>query len=167
MIFFLFNIFIFFIDIALFSAITEVKQMVTVKVAPITELTILAGPSLLHINYNQALTGDSIMVSDALSSNIYSYTIVGNIPKKITGRIDTALPAGVTLEATLQAPIGAIALPNVIMNNLHDQDLVKGIRANSKGNNLLITYQLKSAVHVGPIEHTSLQVTLKLVDDIP
>ena len=165
--YFLFYIFIFCIHLHLTSAITEVIQVISLKVNPITELAITPGQSQLHIGYNQALPGSSPMVSDTLSSNTYSYTIVGTSLKKITGKIDTALPSGVTLEATLQAAAGAIIISHVTLNNIQDLDLIKGIPSNSKGTNLLITYQLKSTTKAVPIQNIPLQVTLKLVDDTP
>lgn len=165
--FFLFKIFIFFTSFQLFSVTTEVIQALTLKINPISELTITSGNAPLYISDNQALPGNPVMISDPLSSNTYSYTALGLIPKKITGRIDAKLPAGVTLEATLEAPNGAHSFSSITLNNTQDQDLVKSIPPNSKGNNLLITYQLKSTVKAGPIQNLPIQVTLKLVDDLP
>src|SRR4051812_11874047 len=70
-------------------------------------LTITTSPSAMTIN--TAVAG---FAPTTRTSNATNYTITGKAGRtyKITARITTAMPAGVTLTVTMTAPTSAIAL---------------------------------------------------------
>jgi hypothetical protein len=98
------------------------NQTVTYQVEAINELSVSGNPGALTVN--AAVAGSApTAVSDATSS----YAITTNeTARKITGAIDTAMPAGVTLTANLAAPAGGSSAGAVALTSTA-ADLVTGI----------------------------------------
>ncbi|MCE2982810.1 MAG: hypothetical protein LW832_04500 [Parachlamydia sp.] len=93
------------------------------------------------------------------SSTTYSLTTIG-IGEKITGQLNTGMPAGVSLKITLQAPPGGISQGSVSLTN-SPQTLVSGLPLISLLiSGLTITYQLSTTVNAGPVASRSVTVIL-------
>ena len=98
-------------------------QTVTYFIADIFELSNLA-PVTLTIN---TATAGAMPVPATDSSTTYSITAIGLLKKKITARIDTAMPPDLTLKVKLQAPTGATSQGDVTLSTIA-KDVVRDIR---------------------------------------
>ena len=99
-------------------------QTVTYFIADINELSNLA-PVTLTIN---TATAGAMPVPATDSSTTYSITAIGLLKKKITARIDTAMPPDLTLKVKLQAPNSwATSLGDVALSTIA-KDVVRDIR---------------------------------------
>lgn len=81
---------------------------------------------------------------------------------KITGRLDSPLPAGVTLEVTLEPPPGAVGQGAVTLTTT-DQNLVTMIESGSY-TALSIRYDFSAGVDAGVIPTASRLVTFTIVN---
>jgi hypothetical protein len=124
-------------------------QIVSFQVSPINELAVSGNPAALNVN------------SD--SSTTYSLT-TNEEGRTITGRIDSAMPSGVTLKINLQAPSGGTSAGDVILGT-GDSTLVTGI-SDLAASGKTITYKLDATVDAGVIAPASRTVTLTLLDDV-
>lgn len=97
--------------------------------------------------------------SDA--STTYSVTTTAS-GQKIVARLDTPMPAGVTLSIMLTAPGGAASAGEVTLSTT-DQTVVGSIPAPSTYAGLTITYRLTASTSAGPIPTTASAVLLTVV----
>jgi hypothetical protein len=140
--------------IALASATAD--QTVTYEVAAINELSVSAATADLIID---AAVAGSAPTSATNVTTTYAIT-TNETNRKITGAINTAMPAGVTLTANLAAPtegtsIGAVALTATAA------DLVTGISTlNESGK--VITYGLSATSAAGVVAEATKTVTLTI-----
>jgi hypothetical protein len=119
------------------------NQTVSYEVTAIDEISVSGTPSL---TVSAASAGSQ--PGTATASGTYSVTTNGT-GMKITAEIDQAMPAGVTLSATLAAPSGAASAGTVVLTTV-PQDVVSGItRVAETG--LGITYGLSAEVTAGPV----------------
>ena len=136
------------------------NQTVTYEIQAINELSVSGNPGALTVN--AAVAGEApTAVSDATSS----YAITTNeTSRKITGAIDTAMPAGVTLTANLAAPAGGSSTGAVALTNTAT-DLVTGISTlneTAKG----ITYGLSATSAAGVVASATKTVTFTIAAGI-
>ena len=120
----------------------------------------------LEISGNVSLTLNTVVsvgggLAEDTDTTTYSVTnTIGN--KKLVGRLNTPMPAHVTLTLQAAAPIGAIASGPVTLT-ASDQDLVTGIGAIVQSG-LALTFTLSATVQAGVVTADSRTVTLTLVD---
>jgi hypothetical protein len=126
-------------------------------VAKAQSLSIGTSPSAMTIN--TAIPGQP--PSD-VNSNVTNYTITGkkNRTYKITARLSSAMPAGVTLTLTMTAPTGATSLGPVTLDAT-TRDVVSNI-INQSAEIEQITYQLSATAAAGVITPQSRTVTFTL-----
>lgn len=126
-------------------------QTVTYEVAAVDQISVTGSPSLV---VNSATAGSGL--NSATGSGTYAVTTNGTA-RKITASLDTNMPAGVTLSASLDAPDGAISAGSVSLTSIA-QDVVTGItELNESG--LAITYTLEAALSAGVVESANKTVT--------
>jgi hypothetical protein len=140
--------------IALASA--TATQMVTYEVAAINELSVSGSPGSLTVS--TATAGDA---PDAVSDATTTYAITTNeTGRKITGALNTAMPDGVTLTATLAAPTGGSSVSAVTLSTVA-ADLVTGITTlNESGK--AITFGLSATSAAGVVPSAVKTVTLTI-----
>lgn len=134
------------------------SQTVRFAVTAVNEIAVSGDPGPLTI-VMAAAGSDPAPVSD--SSTTYSVTTTG-VNKKITGRLDRAMPTGTTLRITLAAPAGATSRGAVALNR-DDENLVTGITKKAAGAKT-ITYSLDTTAEAGTISESSRVVTLTITD---
>ena len=139
-------------------------QTVTFFIADINELSNLA-PVTLTIN---TATAGAMPDPATDSSTTYSITAKGKT-KKITARIDTAMPTGLTLKVKLEAPTtgtgqtGATSLGDVTLSTTA-KDVVRDIK-NVKNESVGITYTLSPVGSTPPAPTAGVRtVTFTLMD---
>jgi hypothetical protein len=122
-------------------------------------LAVSGSPGLLRIS--SAVAGSQpISVSNATTT----YTVVtppANRLYNVTARLNAAMPAGVTLTATLAAPAGATSLGPVALDATA-RNVVTGVTRNTNATQG-ITYQLNATVLAGVVPNSSRTVTLTIV----
>jgi hypothetical protein len=118
-------------------------QVVSYEVAAIDEISVAGTPSLI---VNAGTAGSQ--PGSASASGTYSVTTNGT-GMKITAEIDAAMPAGVTLTASLAAPAGATSA-GVVTLSPTPQDAVSGITEVAESG-LGITYGLEATVSAGVV----------------
>lgn len=135
-------------------------QTVTYEVTAINELSVSGDPAALTVSTATAGSAPN-SVSDA--STTYAIT-TNETSRKITGAINTAMPAGVTLSANLAAPTGATSAGAVALTGTA-QDLVTGISTlNESGKT--ITYSLSATSAAGVVPSATKTVTLTITAGI-
>jgi len=85
--------------------------------------------------------------------------------KKITGALDTAMPANTSLKATLAAPTGATSTGQVTLS-VTAFDLVTGIGIGTSQNGLGISYEFSASVLAGIVSAASKTVTFTISDNL-
>jgi hypothetical protein len=133
------------------------NQTVTYEIQAINELSASGNPAALIVN--AAVAGSApTLVSDATST----YAITTNQTRKITGALDTAMPAGVTLTVALAAPTGGTSSGDVTLSDTA-ADLVTGIATlNESGKT--ITYKLSATSAAGVVASATKTVTLTIAE---
>jgi hypothetical protein len=130
------------------------------RVATAQTLSVSGNPGLLRVS--TAVAGSQ---PAPVSNNTTTYTITTpanpNRPWKITARLSTPMPAGITVTATFAAPAGGTSLGAVVLTNV-DQDVVTNIPRNTSSTNA-ITYTLSPNTSGGVIALSSRTVTLTVV----
>jgi hypothetical protein len=120
-------------------------------------ITVSGNPALLRIS--SAVAGsEPIGVSSGTTT--YTVSVTSGGTRRITGRLSTALPPGVTVTVTLAAPAGATSMGAVVLD-LTEKDLVINIPRPTTSTHA-ITYQLTATVSAGVIPLSSQIVTLRL-----
>ena len=97
-----------------------------------------------------------------VANNSTSYTLVSLIAgQSIIGSLNSNMPAGVTLNVQLQAPIGATSAGSVTMSST-SQNLVTNIPTVSGSSNFGITYTLSATALAVPVTNGTRTLTLTL-----
>ena len=132
-------------------------QTVTFEVQAINEIATSGNPAALVVN--AAIAGsEPTAVSDAITT----YAITTNETlKKITGAIDTIMPAGTTLTVNLAAPTAATSLGAVPLTAVA-ADLVTGISTVAESGKT-ITYNFSANVTAGVLVSATKTVTLTIL----
>jgi len=151
--------------LALFVAVSAYAanndtQTVTFEVQAINEITVSGDPAALIIN--AATAGAE---PDAVTDATTTYAITNNVlNKKITGDLDSAMPANVTLTIALVACDTAVSAGTVDLTDGNAHDLVTSIDlvADAAGNT--ITYTLDATVAAGVLASDTRTVTLTIAD---
>jgi hypothetical protein len=133
-------------------------QTVTYAVSAINEISVSGNPAALTVSIAPAGSAPN-SVSDATTT----YAITTNeAGQKITGAIDTDMPAGVTLTVNLTAPSGGTSAGATSLSS-SAADLVTGItKFNESGK--AITYSLSATSAAGVVGSDTKTVTLTVVD---
>jgi hypothetical protein len=135
-------------------------QSVTYQVQAIQVVSVSGDPGALIIS--TAVPGSApTQVSDATTTYAVTTNLTGS---KITGSLNTAMPAGVSLGVTLAAPTGATSVGAVVLTAV-DQDLVTGITTLAESAKT-ITYTLDATVTAGVIASASKTVTLTVTGGV-
>jgi hypothetical protein len=122
-------------------------------------ISVSGNPGALIVNSTTA-GSDLIAATDATTT--YSIeTTTGN--KKITGAINSAMPANTSLKVTLTAPSGAFGMFDVILT-VTAKNLVIGIDNGTKESGLGISYEFSATVEAGIVSMSSKTVTFTIVD---
>ena len=123
-------------------------------------IVVSGNPGLLRIN--TAVAGSQ---PASVSNNSTTYTVVTPNPAgrtyKITAQLNSPMPAGVTLTATLAAPAGATSVGAVALD-MTARDVVTGIPRQTNATRS-ITYQLSATVLAGVIPSSNRIVTLTVL----
>jgi hypothetical protein len=102
-------------------AASSTTQVVTINVSNINEISVSAAVTLTIATATAGADPDSV------TNNATTYSITTNgSGKKIAGKIDSAMPTGLTLSANLAAPTGGTSVGYVSLTATN-QDLVTGI----------------------------------------
>ncbi|MBM3477489.1 MAG: hypothetical protein FJX75_29820 [Armatimonadetes bacterium] len=139
-------------------AANTANQTVTFQVSAINEISVSGNPGALTVSTATA-GAEPDQVTDA--STTYNLTTNGN-NKKITGALDTAMPADVTLKVNLAAPTGGTSAGDVTLSATA-QNLVTGISKKAEGTKG-ITYKLSATVAAGVVSQATRTVTLTVTD---
>ena len=131
-------------------------QTVTYEVSAINELSVSSNAVSLTVN---AATAGSAPTAATNSATSYAIT-TNETGRKITGAINTDMPAGVTLSATLAGPTGATSSGKKVLSSV-TTDLVTGISTlNESGKG--IGYELSATSAAGIVPSASKTVTLTI-----
>jgi hypothetical protein len=122
------------------------------------QFTVTGSPSTLRVQTAVAGLAPA-PVSD--NSTSYTYKSPGPKNKKITAQLNAPMPSGVTLQVTLQAPSGAVSIPNVTLDATA-RDVVTGV-PRRQDTPLSITYTLSATLDAGVVPPQSRTVTLTIV----
>lgn len=132
---------------------------VTYEIREINEISVSGDPGLLVVS--TAAAGDSPRRAFD-EQTTWTLTTNGS-NKRITGLVDAAMPAGVSLLVTLVAPDGAGSTGEVALSPTA-QTLVSQItEVHSAG--LRITYTLAATAHAGVIARDQRRVTFTILAD--
>jgi hypothetical protein len=121
-------------------------------------ISISANPGTFTINTATAGQQPTALTN---TSTTYNFSTSSLFTKRITGKISSALPSGVTLQVKLATISGATSAGFVTMSTT-TQDLVTSIPPNSTGTSLIITYQLSAAVVASQVTNSTATLTLNL-----
>ncbi|PKL47494.1 MAG: hypothetical protein CVV42_12955 [Candidatus Riflebacteria bacterium HGW-Riflebacteria-2] len=143
---------------AVFAGATA-DQTVTYEVTAINEISVSGNPAALTVS--TAVAGAE---PDEVSDSTTTYAITTNQSKKITGVLDTAMPAGVTLKINLVAPTGGTTVTDVTLLGTAT-DLVTGISPVAESGKT-ITYKLSATVAAGVVASANKTVTLTIADSL-
>ena len=133
-------------------------QTVTFQVTAIDEISVSGDPGALIVS---SATAGSQPTAATDATTTYSITTNGS-SKKITGDVDSAMPANTILAVTLTAPsIGSSA--GSVTLTATAADLVTGIATVAEGS-LSISYNFSATVTAGILTSDTRTVTLTLTD---
>lgn len=139
-------------------AADNVNQTVTYQVSSIDEISVSGNPSALIVN-----TADPGSQPTAATDASTSYSITtNNSSRKITGAINSAMPANTSLKVTLAAPTGGSSAGQVTLSTT-DQDLVTGISTLAESGQS-ISYEFSATLAAGIISSSQRTVTLTIAD---
>jgi hypothetical protein len=132
------------------------QQTVTYQVDAINEISVSDNPGNLVIN--SATAGSE---PNDTTDNSTTWAITTNqTARKMTGSINSIMPANVTLEINLTAPTGGSSAGDVSLST-SDADLVTSIETVAESD-LTITYTLSATVAAGEVAQAQKIVTLTL-----
>jgi hypothetical protein len=139
-------------------AADNVAQTVTYQVSAINEISVSGNPGALIVI--TAVPGSQpTAVTDATTT----YAITTNIAnKKITGALNTAMPANTSLKVTLVAPTGGTSAGQITLT-ASAQDLVTGISTLAESG-LGISYNFSATLAAGVVASAQKTLTLTVVD---
>ncbi|MFA4947604.1 MAG: hypothetical protein WC674_03730 [Candidatus Krumholzibacteriia bacterium] len=141
-------------------AANNIPQTITYQVSAINEISVSGNPGALIVV--TAVPGSQpTAVTDATTT----YAITTNIAsKKITGALNTAMPANTALKVTLVAPTGGTSSGQVTLTAIA-QDLVTGITTLAQSG-LGISYNFSATLAAGVIASAVKTVTLTVADGV-
>jgi len=135
-------------------------QLVSYEVTAINEIEVSGDPGALVVN---SATAGSEPTDDTDNTTTWDITTNGGTDgKKLTGAIDTDMPANTTLEINLTAPTGATSSGDVTLSTTA-ADAVTLIDSVAESA-LAITYTLSATIAAGVVAQASKTVTLTLTD---
>ncbi|HBL37149.1 MAG TPA: hypothetical protein DDZ55_10095 [Firmicutes bacterium] len=134
-------------------AADTVTQTVTIQVDPVNDISVSGDPAPLIVTAGGAPATDS--------STSYDLTTNG-VALKITGEIDTDVPADTTLTVDLTAPTGATSLGPTLLSTT-PADLVTGIGTVAE-TALGITYEFSALVTAGAVGTETRTVTFTITN---
>jgi hypothetical protein len=144
----------------LVMAANTAQQTVSYEVTAINEITVSGDPGALVVN---TATAGSEPTADTDNTTTWALTTNGGTDaKKMTGVIDTDMPANTTLEINLTAPTGATSSGDVSLS-ITAADLVTLIDPVAESG-LTITYTLSALIAAGVVPQATKTVTLTLTD---
>mgnify|MGYP006890124141 FL=1 len=117
-------------------------------------ISITGNPSTMTINSGTAGQNPNPATN---SSRTYSVSTDTTI-RKITGKINSSMPSGVTLAINLAAPTGATSLGSVAMTTTI-QDLVTGIPIFTISSGRTMTYTLSATASAAAVTNNTRTVT--------
>ncbi len=142
---------------ALAVAGSTATQTVSYSTQAISEISVSGNPGALVVN--AATAGQN---PDEATESTTAYAVTTNQEsKKITGKIDQAMPENTTLKINLVAPTGANSAGDKVLS-ASDSDLVTGIGLLAESGKT-ITYKFSALASAGVISG-SRTVTLTLTD---
>ena len=122
-------------------------------------VSVSGNPALLRISTAVAGT-DPTSVSNAVTTYTVTTPSPGNNKYQVLMSLNANMPAGVTLSATLAAPVGSNGTSNgAIALDVTPRSMVINIKKNFNGT-ASITYQLVATAAAGVIPNSSRTVTL-------
>ena len=136
----------------------QATQTVTYEVSAINEITVSGDPGNLVVN---TATAGSQPTADTDATTTWAIT-TNQSSKKMTGAIDTNMPANTTLQVNLAAPTGGTGEGDVTLSTTA-ADLVTSI-ATVAESGLTITYTLSATIAAGVVAQAQKTVTLTLTD---
>jgi len=122
-------------------------------------ISVSGNPSALIVNSTTA--GSDLIAAMDATTTYRIETTTGN--KKITGAINSAMPANTSLKVTLTAPTGAFSMLDITLT-VTAKDLVIGIDNGTKESGLSISYEFSATVEAGVVSMSSKTVTFTIVD---
>lgn len=129
------------------------------KVVLADDITVSGNPGATIVN-----TATAGLDLDPATDASTTYSIdVTTANKKITGSIDTSMPANTTLSISLAAPTGATSNGWVNLD-VTASDLVTGLAIGMNESGLSITYRFSATVDAGVISSSSKTVTFTIAD---
>jgi len=134
------------------------NQTVTYEVQAINVISVSGNPGALIVSTATA-GAEPTAATDATTS--YSITTNGS-NKKITGSINTAMPANTSLSVTLTAPPGGTSVGAVALTAT-DQDLVTSISTLAQSG-LTISYSFSATIAAGVVASAQKTVTFTVAD---
>jgi len=135
-------------------------QTVTFAVSAINQLSVSGNPGALTVS---TATAGSAPTPVTDSTTTYSVT-TNEDDRKITGSINSDMPAGLTLEVSLAAPVGSGSSTGLQPLTTSPVDLVNAISAlNETGR--AISYRLSATTAVGVVTSDTRTVTLTILAD--
>ncbi|KPL02432.1 MAG: hypothetical protein AMJ90_05855 [candidate division Zixibacteria bacterium SM23_73_2] len=144
---------------SLTMAANTANQTVTFEVTAINEVSVSGDPGDLEVN---TATAGSEPTADTDATTTWALT-TNQSTKKMTGSIDEAMPANVTLQVNLTAPTAGGSSQGDVTLTTSDADLVTSI-ATVAESGLTITYTLSATVDAGVVAQDTRTVTLTLTD---
>jgi hypothetical protein len=132
------------------AAAQTATQVVRIQVNAISQIGLTGAPSPLVIDAASPGEAPASVTADGAA-----YAITTNeANQKITAAIDELLPAGISLEVRLAAPVGAASVGSVPLTT-SPADLVTGI-SRTAASALPITYRLRASAtaQLGPAVRT-------------
>jgi len=133
-------------------------QTVSFKVQVINEISVSGSPGPLLLNVSKA-GAEPAAVEDSSTR----YAITSNLNNmKITGKLDSEMPAYTALHITLTPPSGAYGCGEQNLSTTA-QDLITGINQ-TKGSDLPISYKFSAQAQAGEIPLSSRQVVLTITN---
>jgi len=132
------------------------QQTVTYQVDAINEISVSDNPDNLVIN---SATAGSQPNEDTDNTTTWAIT-TNQTSRKMTGSINSNMPANVTLEINLIAPTGGVSEGDVSLSSI-DADLVTSIETVAESG-LTITYTLSATVAAGVVPQAQKTVTITL-----
>ena len=136
-----------------FAQSNVATQQVSINVS---EIAIIAVQGSVSMTINQATAGQT--PDAATASATYAVTTNGT-QKKITAELDSDMPTGLTLNATMAAPSGASSAGKTTLSS-SAVDLVTKVR----GNGLSLAYEAIATVDADP-ENVSRTVTYTITNN--
>lgn len=134
------------------------SQNVNFKVDPVNVIEFSGSPSLV---VNSATAGSGPSTATAIVS--WALTTNQN-DSKLTGSINAAMPAGLTLRVELEPPAGAVSAGPQVLGTAA-VDLVTGLTKKAR-NGLAVTYTLDATAAAGPVASSTRTVTYTITGGV-